>query len=102
MGQDDSSAVPAAGPFDRTRWSVVLAAVHSQARALGGPAGRAGSSNPRAAGPTAALPQGPHKAYTVTPTLTNTRPAGLDLLKGRSGQRWPQAFPDRRPSRQNL
>jgi RNA polymerase sigma factor (sigma-70 family) len=31
MGQDDSSAVPDAGPFDRTRWSVVLAAVQSQA-----------------------------------------------------------------------
>src|ERR1700719_34193 len=31
MGQDDSSAVPDYGQFDKTRWSVVLAAVQSRA-----------------------------------------------------------------------
>src|SRR2546421_11191769 len=31
MDQDDSSAGPDHGPFDKTRWSVVLAAVQSQA-----------------------------------------------------------------------
>jgi hypothetical protein len=56
MGQDSGSAVPAAGPSDRARWSVVLEAAQSQ---VPGAPPKLWPSYARATGdPSMAVPEG--------------------------------------------